>query len=404
MKKLLLYITIICVCNVEAQQSTLQPVSGNWTSLTKLGKFDSNDNQQSNADTDFVGNVDHASVSNNVPEVFVRSGFYLNGTVHLEIINKSKAKSVTFEANIMATEVSNRIKMKNTVTLTGNLHETVIIETGNLFAIELSIPTTQSSQKDSLYFTDGPWGVDYLEDYATIDNLNVENALVEYEDNLYEVERQPSVSGVVKGNVNLFRHLQPRDQTLNVTDFNSIQFKVANNEAIEIILMPENLTDWNNRLRYTIPANESETFYSISFNDFVNVSGITEPITNIKTVVFSVIGDYAIYKPFSIKINKLAFGTAESLSIEKSPEVNKSLSNFPNPFKSKTTIKLPEITQFVSIKVIDVMGRTIDNQRIKSEANGIYAVYHSEKLSTGIYKYILKGDSNKNYLGTFVIE
>lgn len=342
-------------------------------------------------------------VSNAVPNVFVRSGYYANGAVHLDIINKANTKSITFEGNITSTEVSNRFNINETIELTGNLHQTLTIETGSLFDIGLSISTSESNQKDALYLADGPWGVDYLPDYATVDSFNVNNNTVDYAEDLYEVERQPSVSGLVKGNINLFRHLLPGDQTLLVEDFNSIQFNITNSEPVEIILMPENLTDWNNRLRYIIPTNNSETFYSISFSDFLNASGTSETITNIKTVVFSVIGDYTTYKSYSMTINSLAFKNASSLAINDVKAVaREALKNYPNPFKTSTTIKLNNPSSLVDIQVIDMLGRIVDVQHVQAINSKV--TYNAPNLSKGIYKYILKDSNNSNYIGTFLIE
>ena len=350
-----------------------------------------------------VKKLSSVKVSNAVPTVFVRSGYYSNGAVHLDIINKANAKSMTFEGNITSTEVSNRTNKSENIALTGNLHQTLTIETGSLFDIGLSISTSESNQKDALYLADGPWGVDYLADYATVDSFNVNNNTIDYTEDLYEVERQPSVSGLVKGNINLFRHLLPGDQTLLVEDFNSIQFNMTNAEPVEIILMPENLADWNNRMRYTIPANDSETFYSISFSDFVNASGNTAPITNIKTVVFSVIGDYTTYKSYSMAINSLAFKNASSLAInDVKVAALEALKNYPNPFKTSTTIKLNNSSSHVDIQVIDMLGRTVDVQQIQANNNKVE--YNAPGLSKGIYKYILKDSNNNNYNGTFVIE
>ena len=342
-------------------------------------------------------------VENAVPTVFVRSGYYSNGAVHLDIINKAHATSMTFNGNIATTEVANRFNMTTSVNLSGNLYETINIETGSLFDIGLSLSTSESHQNDALYLADGPWGLDYLTDYATVDSFNVNNVAIEYAEDLYEVERQPSVSGLVKGNINLFRHLLPGDQTLNVTGFNSIQFKIVNTEAVEIILMPANLTDWNNRLRYTIPANDTETFYSISFNDFVNASGISESISNIKTVVFSVIGDYTTYKSYSMAINSMAFKNTLSLAMNKVEVVaRQALKNYPNPFKTHTTIKLNAPSSFVDIQVVDMLGRTVDMQHIKTSGNQV--AYNAPNITKGIYKYVLKDDLGNMHSGTFFIE
>ena len=61
MSKIILFLVLIITLNSGAQnQSIVQKATGNWSSLIKLNGFDPNDDQQSNADTDFVGNATYA--------------------------------------------------------------------------------------------------------------------------------------------------------------------------------------------------------------------------------------------------------------------------------------------------------------------------------------------------------
>lgn len=352
-----------------------------------------------NSDKALIGE----NLNNRIPSVFVSSGYYSNGEIRLKIINKSSAKSIEFNGNYKQTEVSERYNMIENISLSGAFNEEVVVSTGSLFDIGFSITSPDSNQQDALYLADGPWGVDYPEGYASIDFFKVENQAIEYSEKLYEVERQPSVSGMVKGNVNLFRHLLPGDQTLDVTKFNSVEFNISNSQPIEIILMPENLTDWNNRLRYTMPANSEETFYTISFDDFKDANGVKGTLTDIKTIVFSVIGDYVNYVPFSIDLNGLAFGITQStLGVNESLKETAKLINYPNPFKNTTTIKLTSQTLYIDIQVIDLLGRTVDLQHIIPANQKV--IYNAPNLSKGLYKYILKDSNNARFVGTFLIE
>lgn len=344
------------------------------------------------------------NVENVIPDVFVQSGYYAEGAIHLNIANKVGALSMTVEGNISETEVSERYHISQEIELNGEWNQTVTIETGNLFDIGLSLTGSGSSQNDALYLADGPWGVDFLQEYASVEVFQVDNVAVEQIEDVHIVERQPTISGMVKGNVNVFRHLLPGDQTLNVSDFTSISFTVKNDHPLEVILMNEELTDWNNRLRYTIPVNTVATEYTIAFSEFLDASGTSQSLNDVKTVVFSVIGNYRKYIPYSIEIHTMSFRNIDSLSIEETMVNEMTLNNYPNPFKSLTTINLPEVTNYAYIQVIDVLGRIIDQQRLNTESNGRQAKYQSDKLSTGVYKYIIKLDSNKNYLGTFLID
>ena len=60
-KTVLLRIVIILITFItSAQTNIVNNASGDWKSLIQLENFDPNDDQQSNADTDFVGNATHA--------------------------------------------------------------------------------------------------------------------------------------------------------------------------------------------------------------------------------------------------------------------------------------------------------------------------------------------------------
>ena len=62
--------------------------------------------------------------------------------------------------------------------------------------------------------------------------------------------------------MNVFRNLLPGDLVFDATPYKNIEFEVVNNFPIEVILVTEGLTDWNNRLRYIIPENQINTIYN----------------------------------------------------------------------------------------------------------------------------------------------
>ncbi|MFK8058774.1 MAG: DUF4114 domain-containing protein [Polaribacter sp.] len=341
-------------------------------------------------------------VENVLPNVFVKSGSYSNGVINLNIVNKTQEKSVEFVGNIAETEVSSHTKVANTLILSGEYNEILSIETGILFDIGFSLESTSSNQKDALYLADGPWGLDYLKEYATVSSFDINTTERTYNDDFYEVDRNVSATGEVKGNINLFRHILPGDQTLDVTDYGFVNFKLANNEPVEIVIMQEEDRAWENRLRYTISTNSEEMLHTISFSDFVDAEGNKADITNIKTIVFSIIGDYTYYKPFNISINELSFKSNNVLSVDNfDTKTSKKLINYPNPFSRSTTIQLPEMSQNILIQVFDVIGRVVDVQKINSVSKKVQ--YNTPQLKTGIYKYRIKDNKNKVYSGSFII-
>lgn len=344
-------------------------------------------------------------VENVLPNVFVKSGKYLNGIIDLQIVNKTKEMSVDFVGNIAKTEVSNHNQITETFSLTGNYTEVLSIQTDVLFDIGFSLETASSPQKDALYLADGPWGLDYLNEFATVNNFNVFTSDRTYEDAVYEVDRNIAVTGEVKGNINVFRHLLPGDQTLNVTDYSFINFEIANNEPVEIIIMQEDDRSWENRLRYTIPTNSTKKELSLALANFKDANGESVEITNIKTLVFSIIGDYTNYKPFHISIDNVAFSASNTVLSTENYNVfgAEKVTNYPNPFSGSTTIVLPNTAEFVQIKVVDLLGRTVDFKTLQTSSANKKVEYKAPNVNPGMYKYILKDDKNTIYKGTFLL-
>ena len=119
----------------------------------------------------------------------------------------------------------------------------------------VSVKGDNSNQQDALYLADGPWGIDYDSDQVVIENFNIESQVIGLNGGNYEIERDVKVAGNVKGTMNVFRNLLPGDLVFDATPYKNIEFEVVNNFPIEVILVTEGLTDWNNRLRYIIPEN-----------------------------------------------------------------------------------------------------------------------------------------------------
>ena len=325
-------------------------------------------------------------VTDAIPMVFVKSGSYSNGELHLDIINKVNATSMVFDASIAASETTAHTSEQQFVGLSGEWNDTVSITTGTLFDVGFSLQVPGYAQQDALYLADGPWGVDYHEDYAEIYSFDVDSDPISYDEERYEIERQPTVTGMVTGNVNLFRHVLPGEQTLDVSDYNSIQFNMVSDNPIEVILMPEQMDDWNNRLRFTIPANALDTFYSIPFEDFVDANGQGGTITDVKTVVFSVIGDYSTSVPFNLGVSHVAFSTDSRLNIEDFNKEENTLNAYPNPMTTSTTIDfvLPH-SENVMFVVYDQTGKQVYYNSYNANGGRNSINFNRANLSTGLY-------------------
>ncbi|WP_299835333.1 DUF4114 domain-containing protein [uncultured Tenacibaculum sp.] len=341
-----------------------------------------------------------------IPSVFVSSGKYANGKLYLNIINKNQSTEVMFNGNIQETEVSDSSNHSEMLSLSGAWNESIVVDTGVLFDIGFSLTTSTSSATDGLYLADGPWGTDYLEDYASVTRLNISNEDINDEEGAHEINRNIEVQGEVKGNMNVFRHVLPGDQTLKVTDYNFITFKMQTTTPIELVLMTEGLENWDNRLRYSIPANSEEMYYEISFEDFKDGEGNSADIEDVKTIVFSVLGDYTNSVAYDLSISNVAFRVDNSTLSTDDVFVsndNKKIMNYPNPFQGSTTIRLPRETNEVSIKIFDLLGRQVYTATLETKGLDRREVICNPRINNrGIYKYIATDGEGNMYKGSFM--
>ncbi|SEE11818.1 Por secretion system C-terminal sorting domain-containing protein [Tenacibaculum sp. MAR_2010_89] len=341
-----------------------------------------------------------------IPTVFVKSGSYSNGKITIDIINKSKSKEIVFDGNIYPTETSNSFNMNTAIELSGEWNETLTIETGVLFDIGFSLSVPGNDQIDALYLADGPWGLDYLKEYASVTRFEVTNNDVTDVEGIYEVNREIEVEGKVKGNMNIFRHLLAGDQTLDVAEYDYLSFTVNTNKDIEIVLMPEGLEDWSSRLRYKIKGNSKETKYEINFNDFVDQNGVKGDVKDVKTIVFSVIGDYINEVEYSVGIKDVVFRSGVALGVQDFADTasNDKLLNYPNPFKNTTMIRLNRESSFANIKVFDLLGRVVYSEKVQTSfSNRKQVVFNEPGFTSGIYKYMVIDDEENKYNGTFIV-
>jgi len=333
------------------------------------------------------------TLSNVVPPVFVSSGYYENGNLHLDIVNKIGATSINFDGNLAPTEVSTTQTISQTLSLSGNWNDSLTVNTGQLFDIGFSLSLDSTTQQDALYLADGPWGLDYLDTEASIDNFNIANPVLTPNDNLYQVEREPVANGQVKGTVNLFRHVLAGDQTLDVQNYESFQFSIANSHPVEVILVQEGLTDWNNRLRYTIPVNTSTTAYSIAFSDFTDGSGNPANLSDVKTIVFSLQGNFTTFEAFTLDVQQVAFSETTTLSTDTfDAQTTAEALVYPNPMTNSTTLSFTSLhAETVSVVIYDQLGRAVMQQDYKSIPGQNKIQIFREDLNHGIYLVRLEG-------------
>ncbi len=357
-----------------------------------------------------------------IPSLFVQKGNYKNGEITLSIVNKLKVNTLYFKGNSRTTELATEEALSSIIPLSGAYYEEITIDTGYLFDIGFSIGAEGATQTDGMYLADGPWGIDYVAEGTQIESfeINAEDDMErEGSENGYLVERSISVKGHVKETMNVFRNILAGELTLNVSQYDRVTFELETDIDVEVILVTKDLQDWNNRLRYTIKADAADTtMHSILFTEFTNYSNAKIVIEDIRSVVFSIQGDYQSFTPFTIAVQNLAFTNAQLLE-EENEEENETTDtivfgpqekdqtkaiNYPNPFYSTTTIVLPTKHQEVHITVIDMMGKTVQQEQLQTINNQQAVAFVANGLKPGVYQYVIRNTTKQQYKGSFLIQ
>lgn len=336
-----------------------------------------------------ISTLTEDQVENRIPNVFIKKGSYKNGELNLKIANKSNASNIVLVGNKKTTEISSTEIVTQNVALNNSLEQDVIIPTGGLFDIGFTIQENNQTTYDAVYLADGPWGLDYLTTETSIQEFSIQNSTNTVATNEYSIERNTSVTGQVYGTVNLFRNLLPGELNFDASNYSSVSFSLQNTLPVEVILVTENTTNWNNRLRFQIPANASLTDITINFSDFTNSLGHTFDNEKIKGFVFSTIGNYSSFQPFSIAVSNLKLGVNSTLNNTNFEYSNTNkLYNYPNPFKNTTTIVLPETAETAHVKLVDLTGRVIQNKEYSISNNEIQFIV--EDAPKGTYLLIVE--------------
>ncbi len=335
-------------------------------------------------------------LTNRIPTVFVKNGFYKNGALKLNLINKTAATSVTFLGNKKETELASLETVAQNIPLTGSYEQEITINTGGLFDIGFTIQGNNATQFDALYLADGPWGLDYIESETTVTQFEITNDNTPVEADEYKIERNATVTGSVYGTVNLFRNILPGELTFDTSGYSSIRFTIKNTLPVEVVLVTQGLSNWNNRLRISLPAHETETEITIPLTDFVNTFGEAYNQENVKDIVFSTSGNYNSYQPFSISVSNVTFGNASTLAITPNEPLSfNPLYNYPNPCHNSTTLVLPTQSNFVFIRIIDQMGRVVDYGKKEVDQLNYEVSINTESLTNGIYFLEVTTDENR---------
>ena len=322
-----------------------------------------------------------------IPEVYVKSGRYEDGQIVLDLSNKVNASELAVRGTLAEVEDGNRQSFLYDLPIESLDKENsqIRMPVNSVFDAGFSVQNDLVGGMDVLYFADGPWGVDYEQGGAVVDEFYTlqqeESDAVEEE---LLVERKAVVKGEVTTYASLFRYLRPGLQPRDLRDYNQVRFTASGSEELEVILLKKSVQGSAGQYRKTVKLTAEKKEYFINFSELTDRMGFgagTFTGEDITAIVFNVLGDQQTAQSFEIEIENVVFTTkyitATEEEIEQKDEV---LKIFPNPFEDKTNLLfyLKEPHNEVQLEVLDVLGNRI-------------ALLLETKMQGGFYEFPVDG-------------
>lgn len=297
-----------------------------------------------------------------LPKVFIKKGEYKNGKYYLNVINKAGVKSINLESNYRKTETDGFNNFSSVIALSGAHEELVEVNIGQIFDAGLRVSQTGASQSDNLYLADGAWGTDYDSNFSnnivfksSVSDTKISDA------NTFYVERNIEAKGSNKGSFNVFRSLKPGNCVADLSNFKKVSFELYTQSEIEVVIIEKSLMDWNKRKKYTIRVNASKKLYDIDLNLFVDEDGNKLNLKEVRSILFSVKGNYQNFTNFSIALKNVSFNNNATTVLNE----QNSITAFPNPCTTTAILTFKSNTTEGLLNVSDATGKLVFTQNIK---------------------------------------
>jgi Domain of unknown function (DUF4114)/Secretion system C-terminal sorting domain len=317
-----------------------------------------------------------------VPQVYVKKGFYDNGVLTLTVNNPLNARFLTLKGNYTNAETSTRENFSKQVILDGSAEETVEVFVGSIFDMGFTVRNEKSTDFDALYFADGVWGVEYDKTKNKLEKYTVNTGLPLGETGIFTLERNPILRGQLKDYISVYRSLRPANIEADITGFKNISFTGMGTGIVEVTLVKKSITDFAKQYRTEVPLFNEEQNYTLALKDFTN--GTNEPIKadDLVNVVFTIKGDGQTAKPFELALSNVAF---DNKTIKNFGEKGV-LTAFPNPSSENTELTF-DITERSTalVTLTNMQGMNVIERKEEMAKGRNRMMLNLNNLPSGVY-------------------
>jgi len=314
------------------------------------------------------------------PRVFISHGKMINGELKLYLINKNQSEEVMIEGKQTATETSTTEDTYQAYSLKKSYRDAISIDMEGAYDIGCRI-STEHGAMDDLFFADGPWGTEIDEQMNTMldyeitasDNENMEG---------YTLDRDVSLHVKLSTSMNVFRGLGPKFRPVNLDMYNNFTFTAKGNASINVVMVKEGITLWEDQPRFGIQITEELEKYTVSKSQFSSEIDWKD----IKMVVFEITSPTGTVEEVKVNLRNLHFNNSEIPLVR--PDVNDGeMIVQPNPFVGSTDYYVnSSVTTSYQMNLTDSTGKLIQHEK-GNLVTGInaFSLKAQNSMTTGIY-------------------
>ncbi|WP_054852574.1 T9SS type A sorting domain-containing protein [Olleya sp. ITB9] len=331
------------------------------------------------------------------PTVFVRKGKYNNGALDLQIINTNATGNVGFDSGYRVTETSDFNYSNSTIDLNQDYITELEVSTGNLFDIGFRIGDGINTP-DDLFMSDGPWGVDDSEANTTVNSYLVSPNTTTFDSQDFPIERNVTLNATTDTYVAAYRALTPRFKAVDLNDFTSFKFKAKGTGNLEITLVKQSITNWDEQYKTTIALTDTYQSHAVLFSEFTSTLTPSLEANDIVTIVFTMQSEDGSVTTKQMDIQDVRFSRGNALSVNDfETETVNTLIAYPNPMIEASNLHFTsQKSENVELIIYNQLGKIVYKTSVESLVGNNIIPINSQNLSSGLYICKLSS-TNTNY-------
>ncbi len=340
------------------------------------------------------------------PTVYVKKGHYENGQLHLQIINTNITEQVTIDAGFRATETSLFENMNAQVNLNQNYITNTIVNTGHLFDIGFRIGDGINTP-DDIFMSDGPWGVDDYQTDTNVTDYEVTTNYETFENNDFPIERNINLTAETGSYVSAYRALTPRFKAVDLSDYNSLNFKAKGNGSVEVTIVKSSISAWEDQFKTKIDLTNDFQDINIQLSDFKSKGHQNLILNDVVTISFTMVSESGTVETKQMNLEHLRFSKSAALSTTETTKtsLNHSIIASPNPMTTQSTILFSsENTETVTFRIYNMLGKLVHERNINANIGENTIQIDKDYLNSGLYLCkLMNGHKTYNALKLLVL-